>query len=122
MLSGQQAPGGALGGNGVMSVRFPDLQVLLPRSVEIGRIESAAAQQKAQYQQLLGEEQVQRFALALQQVQARRGGSARIDPLGREPRDQEQRRQKHRRAPGSHAETPPVAAEEHMGQRLDIRA
>lgn len=103
-----------------MSVRFPDLQVLLPRSVEMGRIESAAAQQKAQYQQALGQEQVQRFALAMQQVQAKRGGSSRIDPLGREPRGNQERQKKRRRPPEPSAETPPL--DEHRGHHLDVRA
>lgn len=104
-----------------MSVRFPDLQVLLPRSVEVGRIEAVAIQQKAQYQQALGEQQVQRFALALQQVQAKRGGSSRIDPLGREPRGQGQG-QRGRRSSQPGAEQLPAGPEEHRGQHLDILA
>ena len=103
-----------------MSVRFPDLQVLLPRSLEAGRIEAVSLQQQVHQQQILGQEHVQRQQQRLQEVRQAAEEELRPDPDGRRDDRPQAFASKGRRRPKPSEDVDRRWAS--TGQRIDLRA
>lgn len=106
-----------------MSVRFPDLQVLVPRSVEVSRIAAVAAHGPHHEQEMRAQERLARLAEAQRKVNQAAEHEPRVDPDGSGSGNREglnRRRSRRPREAAGASDSP--SAPSPLGQRVDVRA
>lgn len=110
-----------------MAMRFPDLQVIVPRSVEVSRVQGVASHQQVHDQQSFAQRHVAELVRAQTQVQRKEEKKARVR-RDEESTDTPGRRYRARQAAARHEEkddgdtgrrTVPVGD---LGRRIDIQA
>lgn len=109
-----------------MAMRFPDLQIVVPRSVEVSRVQGAASHQQVHDQQSFAHRHVAEMARAQTQVQRKEDKDARVRGDEESP-ETPRRRPRSRRAAARGEkdggdEGRARASAGGLGHRIDIQA
>jgi len=110
-------------GGAAVSIRFPDLQVLVPRSAEVSRIAAVAAHGLHHEQEVRAQERLARLAEAQRKVTQAAEHEPRVDPDGSGSGAREglnQRRPRRPREAAGASDSPSLPSP--LGQRVDVRA